>query len=198
MESLKIYANEETLNLDKKEDGFYPNRALDFSKTKNSMVLGEAAAIACLEVGKPENTIAFIEGIGYATDDITHNISITEEAICFQKSMQMALKNTNISEVDAIVMHAPGTIKGDLSEMQAIKKMFPETLPLLTSNKWKIGHTFGASGMLSLELATLMLQHNQFIGVTFGEKQIQKREIKKILINAVGFGGNAVSILISK
>jgi hypothetical protein len=27
------------------------------------------------------------------------------------------------------------TIKGDLSEMQAIKKMFPETLPLLTSNK---------------------------------------------------------------
>lgn len=198
MESLKIYANEETLNLDKKEDGFYPNRALDFSKTKNSMVLGEAAAIACLEVGKPENTIAFIEGIGYATDDITHNISITEEAICFQKSMQMALKNTNISEVDAIVMHAPGTIKGDLSEMQAIKKMFPETLPLLTSNKWKIGHTFGASGMLSLELATLMLQHNQFIGVPFGEKQIQKREIKKILINAVGFGGNAVSILISK
>jgi 3-oxoacyl-(acyl-carrier-protein) synthase len=162
------------------------------------MVLGEAAAIACLEVDEPENTIAFIEGIGYATDDITHNISITEEAMCFQKSMQMALKNTNISEVDAIVMHAPGTIKGDLSEMQAIKKMFPETLPLLTSNKWKVGHTFGTSGMLSLELAILMLQHNHFIGVPFAEKQIQKSEIKKILINAVGFGGNAVSILISK
>jgi 3-oxoacyl-(acyl-carrier-protein) synthase len=107
MEALKIYANEETLNLDKKEDGFYPNRALDFSKTKNSMVLGEAAAIACLEVGEPENAIAFIEGIGYATDDITHNISITEEAICFQKSMQMALNNSNISEIDVIVMHAP-------------------------------------------------------------------------------------------
>jgi 3-oxoacyl-(acyl-carrier-protein) synthase len=80
--------------------------------------------------------------------------------------------------------------------MQAIKKMFPETLPLLTSNKWKVGHTFGTSGMLSLELALLMLQHNQFIDVPFGEKQIQKREIKKILINAVGFGGNAVSILV--
>ena len=198
MEALKIYANEKTAKTDKKEEGFYPNRSLDFSKTKNSMVLGEAAAIACLEIGEPENSLVFIEGIGYATDDITHNISITEEAICFQKSMQMALKNTKTSEVDVIVMHAPGTIKGDLSEMQAIKKMFPETLPLLTSNKWKVGHTFGTSGMLSLELAILMLQNNHFIGVPFAEKQVQKKEIKKILINAVGFGGNAVSILIGK
>jgi 3-oxoacyl-(acyl-carrier-protein) synthase len=162
------------------------------------MVLGEAAAMACLEVGEPENTLAFIEGIGYATDDITHNISITEEAICFQKSMLMALKNSNLDDLDAIVMHAPGTIKGDLSEMQAIKKMFPNDLPLLTSNKWKVGHTFGTSGMLSLELAILMLQNNHFIGVPFAEKQVQKKEIKKILINAVGFGGNAVSILIGK
>lgn len=198
MEALKIYANEQTAKLDKKEEDFYPCRALDFFKTKNSMVLGEAAAIACLEVGEPENTIAFIEGIGYAIDDITHNISITEEAICFQKSMKMALKQTDISEVDVIVMHAPGTIKGDLSEMEAIKKMFPEKLPLLTTNKWKVGHTFGTSGMLSLELSILMLQHNHFIGVPFAEKQIQKREIKKILINAVGFGGNAVSILVGK
>jgi 3-oxoacyl-(acyl-carrier-protein) synthase len=198
MEALKIYANEKTAKTDKKEEGFYPNRALDFTKTKNSMVLGEAAAMACLEVGEPENTLAFIEGIGYATDDITHNISITEEAICFQKSMQMALKNSNLDDLDAIVMHAPGTIKGDLSEMQAIKKMFPNDLPLLTSNKWKVGHTFGTSGMLSLELAILMLQNNHFIGVPFAEKQVQKKEIKKILINAVGFGGNAVSILIGK
>jgi 3-oxoacyl-(acyl-carrier-protein) synthase len=67
----------------------------------------------------------------------------------------------------------------------------------LTSNKWKIGHTFGASGMLSIEMAILMLQHNQFIGVPFEEAQIQKKTLKKIMVNAVGFGGNAVSILLS-
>ena len=94
-------------------------------------------------------------------------------------------------------MHAPGTVKGDLSEYKAIQKVFGSTLPMLTTNKWKIGHTFGASGMLSVELAILMMQHNQFIGVPFAEKQAERKTIRKVLVNAVGFGGNAVSILLS-
>jgi len=196
MQALKIYA---------KEPSAYPCRAFDFTKTKNTMVLGEAASVACLELGENENALAYIEGIGYATDDIEHNISISEEANCFQKSMKMALQNTNLDEVDVIVMHAPGTIKGDSSEYKAIHKVFgtstgsaPEKMPMLTTNKWKVGHTFGASGMLNMELAILMMQHQQFIGVPFAEKQPQRKAIRKVLINAVGFGGNAVSILLSK
>lgn len=141
--------------------------------------------------------MAFIEGIGYATEILEHNISISAEAVCFQKSMKMALQDTKLSEVDVIVMHAPGTIKGDLTEYKAIQKVFGESLPLLTTNKWKIGHTFGASGLLSLELAILMMQHNNFIGVPFAEAQKQEKAIKKVLVNAVGFGGNAVSVLLS-
>ena len=150
------------------------------------------------EVGEKENALGYITGVGYATDDLEHNISISEEAICFQKSMQMALKNIPMEEVDAIVMHAPGTIKGDISEFKAIQKVFVNNTPMLTTNKWKIGHTFGASGMLSVEMALLMLQHQQFIGVPFAKKQVERKEIKNILVNAVGFGGNAVSVLISK
>ena len=111
--------------------------------------------------------------------------------------MKMALQNTDLSEVDVIVMHAPGTKAGDLSEYRAIKKLFGESLPLLTTNKWKVGHTFGASGILSMEMAILMMQHNQFIGVPFIKEQTQTKPIKKVLINAVGFGGNAVSILLT-
>lgn len=144
-----------------------------------------------------ENALAFIEGIGYATEILEHNISISAEATCFQKSMKMALQNTNPEEVDVIVMHAPGTKAGDLTEYKAIQKIFGESLPLLTTNKWKIGHTFGASGILSVELAVLMLQHNQFIRVPFVKAQTQSKPIKKVLVNAVGFGGNAVSILLS-
>jgi 3-oxoacyl-(acyl-carrier-protein) synthase len=180
------------------EDLFYPCRAFDFTKTKNNMVLGEGAAVACLEIGEKPNALAYIEGIGYATDTLEHNISISDEAECFQKSMKMALQNTKLEEVDVIVMHAPGTLKGDTSEYKAILKTFGENHPMLTTNKWKIGHTFGASGMLNMELAILMMQHNQFIEVPFAEKQVARKEIKKVLINAVGFGGNAVSILLSK
>ena len=189
MNALKIYA---------KENSEYPCRSFDFTKTKNTMVLGEAASVACLELGEPKNALAYIEGIGYATDDIEHNISISEEANCFQKSMKMALQNTNLENVDAIVMHMPGTIKGDSSEYKAILKTFGENHPMLTTNKWKVGHTFGASGMLNMELAILMMQHNHFIAVPFAEKQTIRKQINKVLINAVGFGGNAVSILLSK
>ncbi len=188
MRSLKIYSNSKE---------YYPNKALDLEKKQNTLILGEGAGVCCLEMGKKENALAFIEGVGYATEILEHNISISTEAICFQKSMLMALQNTAHDAVDCIVMHAPGTIKGDLSEYNAIQRIFGQNLPLLTTNKWKIGHTFGASGILSLELAVLMMQHNEFIGVPFAKAQSQNKPIKKVLVNAVGFGGNAVSVLLS-
>lgn len=188
MRALKIYSNNEEA---------YPNKALDLNKTQNTLILGEGAAVCCLEIGKKENALAFIEGIGYATEILEHNISISAEATCFQKSMKMALQNTDLSEVDVIVMHAPGTKAGDITEYKAIQEVFKNEIPLLTTNKWKIGHTFGASGMLSIEMAILMLQNQEFIGVPFVDIQNSKKPIRKILVNAVGFGGNAVSVLLS-
>ncbi len=199
MKALKIYADDGLLNnSNNNQNKAYPCKTLDFSKKKNTMILGEGAATICLEKGNAKNALATIEGIGYATEILEHNISISEEALCFQKSMEMALKNIDSSEVDVIVMHAPGTLKGDRSEHNAITKIFGDKLPAVTSNKWKIGHTFGASGALSLEFAVLMLQHQQFIGIPFLENHQPPKKIKKILVNAVGFGGNAVSILLSK
>lgn len=189
MRAMKIYASEETT---------YPCRTFDFDKTKNTMVLGEGAAVACLEMANHENVLAYVEGIGYATEVLQHGVSISAEALCFQRSMAMALGTISPEEVDVIVTHSPGTIKGDAGEMIAIQAVFGNTIPLLTNNKWKIGHTFGASGLLSVEMAILMLQHNHFINVPFLNPQPQKRDLKKILVNAVGFGGNAVSVLLSK
>ena len=189
IKALKIYAKEEIA---------YPCRALDMDKRLNSMVLGEGAAMACLEKGIPKNALAIIEGMGYATELLEHNISISTDAVCFQRSMKMALKDTNPDDVDVIVMHAPGTIKGDESELNAIEKIFCNKKPFCTTNKWKIGHTFGASGMLSLELAVLMLQHQKAIKVPFVTYNNVPDKISKVLVNAVGFGGNAVSILLKK
>jgi len=189
MQAMKIYA---------KEIQEFPCRAFDLEKKQNTMILGEGAAVCCLETGKKDNAITLIEGIGYATELLEHSTSISAEADCFQKSMGMALQNTPLSEVDAIVMHAPGTIKGDATEYRAIRKIFGENLPLLTTNKWKIGHTFGASGLLSIELAVMMMQRQQFISVPFAKAQPSGKRLQKILVNAVGFGGNAVSVLLSK
>ena len=189
MQAMKIYASAATE---------YPCRAMDLEKKSNTMVLGEGAASACLEPGRAANALGYIEGVGYATETLKHSVSISANADCLQHSMQMALAGTNPAEVDAVVMHAPGTVKGDLSEYNAVRAVFGEHIPLLTSNKWKTGHTFGASGLLSLELALLMIQHNTFIGIPYLNAPKQQGNIKKVLINAVGFGGNAVSVLVSK
>lgn len=189
MQALKVYAN---------NNDDFPCKALDLEKKKNTMVLGEGASVVCMEKGTKKNALGYIEGIGYATEVLKHNISISTNADCFQISMKMALQNTTLSEVDAIVMHAPGTIKGDSSELKAIQKVFGAHLPFLTTNKWKLGHTFATSGLLSLELAILMLQHQQVVQIPFLEKQPEPKSLNKILVNAVGFGGNAVSVLIAR
>ncbi len=194
MRALNIYSN---IDQSQPELARWPNRALDLEKKQNTMILGEGAAVCCLEMGRKKNAIAFIEGIGYATEILEHNISISAEATCFQKSMRMALENTNLSEVDVIVMHAPGTKAGDLTEYKAIQKVFGHDLPMLTTNKWKIGHTFGTSGMLSIEMAILMMEHQEFISVPFAQVQKTRNQIRKVLVNSVGFGGNAVSVLLS-
>ena len=189
MQALKVYSK------DKDE---YPCKSFDLKKKQNTMVLGEGAAAICLEKGVVENALATISGVGFATEVLKHNTSISTNAICFQKSMKMALGETPPDEIDVIVMHAPGTIKGDESEINAISKIFCNKTPFLTTNKWKLGHTFGASGMLSLELALQILQNQKVIAVPFSENQLQPKSLKKILINAVGFGGNAVSVLLTK
>ena len=193
MKALKIYSR-----FERNDPEGYPCRAFDLGKKQNSMVLGEAASMACLEKGNLDNALARIEGLGYATEILEHNISISSDAVCFQRSMAMALGKTAPNEVDAVVMHAPGTIKGDLSEVAAIKKIFGKDMPALTTNKWKVGHSFGASGMLSLELAVLMLLHQEFIRVPYVKYDAMPKHIKKVMVNAVGFGGNAVSVLLAR
>jgi len=188
MKALKIYARTKSE---------FPCKALDFHKTENTMILSEAAATACLEKGKKGNALALIEGYGYGTELLEHNVSLSTNADCFQKSMQMALGEINPKDIDIIVTHTPGTIKGDLAEFKAIQTIFCNKIPALTTNKLKIGHSLGASGMLSIEMAILMLNHQKFIDIPYLE-QSHPEKVSKIMVNAVGFGGNAVSIILSK
>lgn len=190
MQALGIYA-------EGKMGDKYPCKSLDLNKQKNSMILGEGAAVMCMQNKCDDNTLATIIGVGYATEKLQHNASISPHATCIQKAMKMALKNHNKTEVDVIVTHTPGTIKGDQAEINAIKSVFGENIPALTCNKWMLGHTLATSGMLSIEFALLMMHNQFFIPVPFLKTGKHPKQINKILINAIGFGGNAVSLLLS-
>lgn len=174
-----------------------PSESMNFSKKKNAMVLGEACSLLHLSSSVDENSLVLIKGVGYATEILDHPVSLSADGLCMQKSMEMALSDAQINTVDVVVMHAPGTKLGDKSELKAIDEVFKNTRPALTSNKWVLGHTFATSGLLSVELAVDMLKSQKFIENPFFTCGAPS-SINTIMVNAVGFGGNAVSIILER
>lgn len=190
MKALRIYAS--------KDEVAYPNQSLNFSKKSNTMLLGEGASCLAIEKSKPgESYLGRIIGMGVGTEPIVHHTSITERGDNIYKAMQMATAEVDLSSIDVVVMHAPGTILGDKSEANAVEDLFGKNAPYMTSNKWKIGHTLGASGVLSIEMALIMLEQQSIISPPFVSSPPQIKP-QRILVNAMGFGGNAVSVLLEK
>ncbi len=193
MQALRIYS---------RDSDQYPCKSLDFRKSQNTMILGEGAA--CFLLSKEnKNSLAKITGYGSAIEKLDSATSVTATGEGLQQAMRQAIKNVTPDSIDAIITHAPGTIKGDRSEMEAIKNVFGISYPQLCNNKWQLGHALGASSAISLGMAIEMLQVGSIFKIPYlddgfvnprGEDRVPKR----ILINATGFGGNAVSLLIEK
>jgi 3-oxoacyl-(acyl-carrier-protein) synthase len=193
MKALRIYS---------REKGAYKCRALDLEKRQNTMVLGEAAACFLLSK-KPSKSKIKISGYGTAIEKLQSATSMSSEGFGFQNSMKDAMKHVPQESIDAIITHAPGTIQGDNSEVNAIKNIFGNQHPRLCNNKWQLGHSLGASAAVNLYMAMEMLASGKFPEIPYLDNTtINPRHTsaapRRILINASGFGGNCVSILVEK
>ncbi|MCX7744350.1 MAG: beta-ketoacyl synthase [Flavobacteriales bacterium] len=191
MQSLGIYSE---------QSDAYPCKPLYFSKDKkNSMVLGEGAAALALEwlaqeELKPGDIV--ISGWGIYKETGNSPTGISPTGIGFQESMQQAIQRAGALP-DVIIMHAPGTVLGDAAEYEAVIKLFGSNLPYLISQKWKVGHTLGASGLLGIQLAQWMFQLQQVPTMPYPTiEQVTPLSIRHVLINTMGFGGNTVSIML--
>ncbi len=196
MKSIGIYSKYAAQDL--------PCRPLN--KESNTFVLGEGAAVFALEImNRAEmeqaglTEVMVVEAVGMGYERSPSKTGITSEGHHFQLAMRDALRQAKLtpSEMDAIVLHAPGTKAGDAAELYAIEQIFGTKRPAFCTNKQQIGHTLGASGALSADLAVRLLQglrpgYLNCISGTF------LRPLSKLLINAAGFGGNAASLILSK
>ncbi|MDD3875674.1 MAG: beta-ketoacyl synthase N-terminal-like domain-containing protein [Bacteroidales bacterium] len=175
-------------------------------KKSNAFVLGEAAALVLLQeldisTVKKSKEIIVVESFGFSYEKPPSLTGIDEGGHNIYLAMKMALKNQiSRTPVDMILMHMPGTVKGDIAELNAIHNLFGEKLPYLYSGKWKTGHTYAASGVLNIEFAMLCIKNNFFPEFPYEtmEKISKPEKCRKIMINTAGFGGNAASIIISK
>ncbi len=180
----------------------YPCRPLsECEKPKNSFVLGEGAAAFCIEKYNEniQKKHAVIESIGFSFVKPPSFTGINEDGGPLYNSIKMALDNQISKEpIDLILMHAPGTVKGDNAEYNAISRLFNHYSPDLYSNKWKIGHTYAAAAAINLHLATLLFNNDMSLNIPFPSKlRLNKKKYNKILINTTGFGGNAISVIVS-
>ena len=114
--------------------------------------------------------------------------------------MGCLISSAGLSNVDVLIMHAPGTNQGDQSELKAVNEILGEGTTHIISTKHQSGHTLGASGVVSLDLAVEMLQRGEVVSFPYETEICQKNDLtpNTILINAVGFGGNAVRIVVKK
>ncbi|MCB0337476.1 MAG: hypothetical protein KDD62_14265, partial [Bdellovibrionales bacterium] len=127
-------------------------------KDYNSFMLGEGAAAFSLELAQAsrmdfyrKHQCPVIAGIGVAQELPTTNTGISPEGNALATAMRKAVAHSKRElDIDAVFVHAPGTLQGDSAELAALKTMFNDKVPQLLSNKWLIGHCFGASGPLSL------------------------------------------------
>jgi 3-oxoacyl-(acyl-carrier-protein) synthase len=111
------------------------------------------------------------------------------------KAMQQAL-SFSPGPIEAILVHAPGTQKGDEAELRAINRIFPSgERPVLYPLKALIGHTYGASGPIAcLAALTLMDQALPMPAYLGGSIKVPKAQ--RILVNSAGFGGQSISLLL--
>src|SRR5690606_28984758 len=127
--------------------------------------------------------------------------------IAMQKALKIAGLNT--PEIDYINAHGTATPNNDLSESIAIQRVFGNVIPDFSSTKAYTGHTLAAAGAVEAIFSVLALQENTvFPNLNFKipmpETKLQpvtvlkKKEIRNVLSNSFGFGGNCSTLIFSK
>jgi len=178
----------------------------------STFVLGEGAAVFALEKvsaatlaaerqQQPARPVFVLESVGFGFEAIASKTGLSPDGQHFQQAIRHALHQAGYApaDIDAVVLHSPGTPAGDASERAALRAVFGEKLPPLLSNKWLLGHTLGASAALSLDFALHVLATQQWPAAPFATDlaAAPTQPIRRILINAAGFGGNAASAIVS-
>ena len=80
-----------------------------------------------------------------------------------ERCMKMALKDIK-GKVDYINSHGTSTPIGDIKELEALKNVFGENMPKISSTKSLTGHSLGATGVHEAIYCLLMMNNNFLSG----------------------------------
>ncbi len=186
-----------------------------FDDNRKGLNLGEAAAYLVLESDEQvkknnKKVLAYLSGYGNANDAF-HQTASSENGEGATLAMQKAFKisGLKILDIDYINAHGTATPNNDLSEGRAIENVFGNEVPLFSSTKPFTGHTLAAAASVEAVYSILALQNNMvFPNKNFKtpmkefnlipQTTLVETEIRHVLSNSFGFGGNCSTLLFSK
>ena len=191
-----------------------------FDVDRDGFVMGEGAGCLLLEEyehAKARGAHIYGELAGAAmTADAYHMTSTHPEGLGALRAMQDALKDAGVDkdEVDYLNVHATSTPVGDLSETQAVSRLFGEAPAnlVISATKSMTGHLLGAAGAIEA-IACLMSIRDGIIPPTINTQnldpavpkglkillgQAQKHPVKVAMSNTFGFGGHNGIVVFKK
>jgi len=162
-----------------------------------------------LEHAKDRGASIYAEITGYgATSDGFDMVQPSGEGA--ERCMINALKTID-GKIDYINSHGTSTPIGDIKELNAIKNVFKEDIPNISSTKSLTGHSLGATGVHEAIYCLLMMKHNFISGSTNINKLDDEAKncnillntkeninIQNIMSNSFGFGGTNATLVFSK
>jgi 3-oxoacyl-[acyl-carrier-protein] synthase II len=191
-----------------------PERASrPFDVDRDGFVLGEGAASLVLEerefaLRRGAPVLAELTGYG-ATSDAYHITQPHPQGDGAVRAMRAAIADAGLSpaDIDYVNAHGTSTPPNDRVETHALKRVFGESVPLVSSTKSMTGHTLGAAGALESVFCILALQNSVVpptinldnpdpaCDLDYVAKKARPADVRYAMTNSLGFGGHNASLV---
>ena len=187
-----------------------------YDKDRDGFVMGEGAGVLILEElehAKRRGAPILCELSGYGTSgDAYHMTAPSEDGDGPRRVMQNAIRDAGLApgEIGYINTHGTATPTGDKAEALAIRQVFGDNVPALSSTKSMTGHLLGAAGAIEA-IICIMAIRDQVVPPTINydtpdpdcpldctPNVSRASEIRHALSNSFGFGGTNACLVFSK
>ena len=183
-----------------------------YDRDRDGFVIAGGAGMVVVEEyehAKARGANIIAEIVGYAANSDGYDM-VAPSGEGAERCMKLALAEASGRKIDYLNPHGTSTPVGDAKEMDAIRKVFGESGPLISSTKSLTGHSLGAAGAQEAIYCLLMMQngfaaesaHIDNLDPDFDGMPILRARhdgpIGTAMSNSFGFGGTNGSIILSR
>ena len=187
-----------------------------WDKDRDGFILADGAGSLVLEDyehAKQRNAHIYAEIIGFGmSSDAYHMTAPPEDGRGAALSMKNALIDAELNheEIDYINAHGTSTPLGDLAETRALKTIFTNSMPSISSTKSMTGHTLGAAGAIESIFCIKSLNDNVVpptinlinqdpeCDLDYTPLKSIDKKVSVAMNNSFGFGGTNSTLVFKK